>query len=209
VKQTVDLRTWARREHFEFFSTFEEPYYGVCVKVDCTAAYAFAKREGMSFFLYYLYQTLVAAQRVEAFRLRIEDGGVVMYDKVDGGSTVGRADGTFGYGYFPFTDDLKEFMEAGRLEVERVRGGAGLQRTPRGDILRCSALPWLDFTSISHARRFSAGDSCPWISFGKMTEQAGRRSMPVSVHVNHALVDGLHVGQWVECFQRLMNGEQG
>jgi chloramphenicol O-acetyltransferase type A len=202
VKQTVDLRTWARREHFEFFSTFEEPYYGVCVKVDCTAAYAFAKREGMSFFLYYLYQTLVAAQRVEAFRLRIEDGGVVMYDKVDGGSTVGRADGTFGYGYFPFTDDLKEFMEAGRLEVERVRGGAGLQ-------LRCSALPWLDFTSISHARRFSAGDSCPWISFGKMTEQAGRRSMPVSVHVNHALVDGLHVGQWVECFQRLMNGEQG
>ncbi len=206
MKKKVDLDSWARKGHFEFFSKFDEPYYGVCVKVDCTAAYALAKREGYSFFLYYLYQTIAAAQRVEAFRLRIEQGEVVLYDTVDGGSTVGRADGTFGYGYFPYTDDIGEFMKAGALEVERVRGTTGLERRERMNVLRCSALPWIDFTSISHARRFTAGDSCPWISFGKMTEQEGKRSMPVSVHVHHALVDGLHVGQWIDCFQELMNG---
>jgi chloramphenicol O-acetyltransferase type A len=206
VKQRVDLDTWARKAHFEFFSKFEEPYYGVCVKVDCTAAYAFAKREGISFFLYYLYLTIAAAQRVEAFRLRIEDGEVVLYDTVDGGSTVGRPDGTFGFGYFPYCENLNEFMELAAREVERVRGTIGMERRERTNILRCSALPWIDFTSISHARRFSAGDSCPWISFGKMTEHDGRRWMPVSVHVHHALVDGLHVGQWIDSFQELMNG---
>jgi chloramphenicol O-acetyltransferase type A len=206
VKRKIDLDSWTRKEHFEFFSKFEEPYYGLCVKVDCTAAYAFAKENGYSFFLYYLYLTIAAAQRVEAFRLRIEQGEPVLYDTVDGGSTVGRPDGTFGYGYFPYSEDLGEFMEAGGREVERVRGTKGLERKERGNVLRCSALPWIDFTSISHARRFSAGDSCPWISFGKMTEHEGRRSMPVSIHVHHALVDGLHVGQWIDCFQELMNG---
>ena len=207
MKRTIDLNTWARKAHFEFFKTFDEPYYGVCVKVDVTVAYAHAKSKGYSFFLYYLYQTMIAAQKVEAFRMRIAGGEVVVYDAVDVGSTVGRADGTFGYGYFPFTEDIEEFMAAGAIEVERVRGTTGLERRERSDILRCSALPWIDFTSLSHARRFTAGDSCPWVSFGKMTEQGGRRSMPVSVHVHHALVDGLHVGQWVDCFQKLLDGE--
>jgi chloramphenicol O-acetyltransferase type A len=38
-----------------------------------------------------------------------------------------------------------------------------------------------------------------------MTENGGKRSMPVAIHVNHALVDGIHVGQYVDCFQARMN----
>jgi chloramphenicol O-acetyltransferase type A len=52
---------------------------------------------------------------------------------------------------------------------------------------------------------FSFEDSAPSISFGKMTECNGKRSMPVSVHVHHALVDGLHIGQYIDCFQQLMD----
>src|SRR5271155_4927723 len=98
LKQKVDLEHWVRKAHFEFFSAFDEPYHGVCVRVDCTAAYATAKRHGYPFFLYYLYQSIAAAQRVEAFRLRIEGGEVYLYDKIDCGSTLPRNDGTFGFG---------------------------------------------------------------------------------------------------------------
>jgi chloramphenicol O-acetyltransferase type A len=52
---------------------------------------------------------------------------------------------------------------------------------------------------------FSGKDSCPSISFGKMTESNGKRLMPVSVHLHHALIDGLHIGQYIDCFQELMN----
>jgi chloramphenicol O-acetyltransferase type A len=38
-----------------------------------------------------------------------------------------------------------------------------------------------------------------------MTEKDGKRSMPVSIHAHHGLVDGLHVGQYIDCFQELMN----
>ncbi|MDB5151098.1 MAG: chloramphenicol acetyltransferase, partial [Mucilaginibacter sp.] len=32
-----------------------------------------------------------------------------------------------------------------------------------------------------------------------------KRTMPVSIHVNHALIDGIHVGQYIDCYQELLN----
>lgn len=34
-----------------------------------------------------------------------------------------------------------------------------------------------------------------------------KRTMPVSVHVHHALVDGSHIGLFIEVFQNLMDGK--
>jgi len=208
-KRKLDLENWVRKPHFEFFSTFEEPYYGVVVNVECSAAYRFAKARGISFFLCYLYQSLAAAQEVEPFRQRIEENEVYVYDRIDGGSTIGRANGTFGYGLFVYRDSFDEFLEGANREVERVRAGTDLTRNPALNVIRYSALPWIDFTSLSHARMFSVPDSCPRISFGKMTESGGKRSMPVAIHVNHALVDGIHVGQYVDCFQERLNRRIG
>ena len=205
MKHKIDIENWARKPHFEFFNAFEEPYYGICVNIDCTTAYRFAKNAGVSVFLYYVYKSLSAAQRIEPFKYRIEEGDVFLHDQIDAGSTISRSNGTFGYGHILYRENLEEFMEGANRVVEQVRGANDLVRTTAPNVIRYSALPWIDFTSISHARMFSRPDSCPWISFGKMTENNGKRSMPVSIHVHHALVDGLHVGQYIECFQDLMN----
>lgn len=207
MRQKVDLEKWIRRAHFEFFNAFEEPFYGVCVKVDCTAAYTLAKRDGSSFYLYYLHRSLAAAQMVEPFRYRTEGGEVFVYDRVDAGSAIDRSNGTFGYGHILYHENFSQFAEDAKREMERVRNSSDLTRTTASNVIRYSALPWIDFTSVSHARAFTVPDSCPRISFGKITESGGRRSMPVSIHVHHALVDGLHVGQYVDRFQELMNAQ--
>jgi chloramphenicol O-acetyltransferase type A len=204
MKQKVDIESWIRKAHYQFFSTFEEPYYGVCVNIDCTRAYQFAKHNGLSVFLYFLHRSLSAAQRIETFKYRMEHGEVFLYQRIDAGATIARSNGTFGYGHILYCESLEAFLEGAGREVERVRGTSDLTRTTAANVIRYSALPWIDFTSISHARMFSVPDSCPRISFGKITENAGKRSMPVSIHVHHALVDGLHVGQYIDCFQQLM-----
>jgi len=48
-------------------------------------------------------------------------------------------------------------------------------------------------------------DSVPKISFGKFLVKDGKKMMPVSIHVNHALMDGFHVGQYAALFQELLN----
>jgi chloramphenicol O-acetyltransferase type A len=208
MRHKLDIETWIRKAHFEFFSTFEEPYHGVCVTIDCSEAYRFAKTNGISVFLYYLHRSLTAAQRIEPFRYRIEQKEVFVYERIDAGSTIARSNGTFGYGHIIYCQSLETFLKDANREVERVRSSSDLTRTAASNVIRYSALPWIDFTSLSHARMFSFADSCPLISFGKMTESAGKRSMPVSIHVHHALVDGLHVGQYIDCFQELMNGSR-
>lgn len=206
MKTRIDLATWNRRDHFRFFSRFEEPFFGVTVEVDCTHAYQKAKAEGRSFFLYYLYRALKAANQTEPFRYRIEDGEVVRFDRVNASPTINRPDGTFGFAYMDFDEDEGVFLANAERIIEEVRSTSGLIPSGSGDnVIHFSALPWLRFTGLSHARPFSFPDSCPKISFGKVTENDGRRNMPVSVTVHHGLMDGYHVGLFLERFQALLD----
>ncbi|QNK64749.1 chloramphenicol acetyltransferase [Pedobacter sp. PAMC26386] len=205
MKQKVDIETWVRKEHFELFNTFDEPYYGVTVNIDCTKAYRYAKENNLSFFLYCMYQCLEAAQIIEPFKYRIEEGEVFIYDQVDAGSTIGRSNGTFGFIHLLYFPVLTEFIEVASKEVDVVKNATSLIRSPANNVIRFSSLPWINFTSISHAGNSAFKDTCPKISFGKMVESNGKRTMPMSVHVHHALVDGLHVGQFIDCLQELMN----
>ena len=72
-------------------------------------------------------------------------------------------------------------------------------------MIHFSAVPWVDFTGLSHARSYTFPDSCPKISFGKVTEKDGIKSMSVSIHAHHGLMDGFHIGLFAERFQGLMN----
>lgn len=207
MRHPLDMDRWARKAHYEFFSRFEEPFFGVTVQVDCTLAFDRAKASGHSFFLSYLHKALVAANLVEAFRYRIIDGQVWVYDQVNASPTINRPDGTFGFGYMNYEEDFAVFETNATIEMDRVRNSSGLEPAVSGEnVIHFSSIPWISFTSLSHARSFAQKDSIPKISFGKMTETNGIRSMPVSVHAHHGLMDGYQVGQFLEHFQGLMKG---
>ena len=206
MHKILDINTWNRKDHFNFFKQLEEPFFGVCVSIDCTIAYQKSKKENSSFFISYLHKTLEAVNSVECFRYRISGDDIIVYDQIDASSTIGRPDGTFGFSNIKFHPNFQEFNLIAKKEIERVQNNSGLEVTVAGDhVIHFSALPWLDFTSFSHARSFSFADSAPKISVGKMTETNGKKSFSVSIHVHHGLVDGFHVGQFVKKFQKLMN----
>lgn len=205
MRHPLHLATWSRRAHFEFFRSFDEPFFGVCAEVDCTRAYETAKTRNCSFFLYYLHASLVAANMVESFRYRILDGKVWIYDQVNASPTINRPDGTFGFAYMNFETDFDTFLINARLEMERVKHSPGLEPAIAGEnVIHYSALPWIRFTAVSHARSFNRQDSIPKITFGKMTEVEDRKILPVSVHVHHGLMDGYHVGLFLDHFQRML-----
>ncbi|GAB4029703.1 CatA-like O-acetyltransferase [Spirosoma gilvum] len=208
MKKRINSNDWVRKEHYLFFSRFEEPFFGVTIPVNCTIAYRQAKSRNISFFLYYLYRALRAANEVENFRYRINENDVYLYDSVHASTTVNRPNGTFGFSYIDYATNDYEFYENARIEMEKVRQTSGLLPAVSGEsVIHFSALPWLNFTGLSHARSFSFPDSSPKISFGKMTEEGQIKSMPVSIHVHHGLVDGYHVGLFANRFQELLDEE--
>ena len=206
MKRELDLDTWNRREHFEFFCKFEEPFFGTTIQFDCTKAYIKSKELGVSFFIYYLHKTLAAVNNIENFRYRIHDGKVFIYDKINISTTILRDDKTFGFSEVEYDQNLAIFVENYNNEVERVKNLTGLiTKEYSENLVHFSAVPWVNFTSISHSRSFTFPDSCPKFSFGKMTEENGKKTMPMSVHVHHGLIDGYHLGLYFEEFERLMN----
>ncbi|MNQ12396.1 Chloramphenicol acetyltransferase 3 [compost metagenome] len=208
MKTLLDLENWPRKEHFHFFRQFEEPFFGATVEIDCTKAYETAKASDTSFFIYYLHKTLVAVNTIECFRYRISEDQIYINDRIDGSATIGRKDGTFGFSLIEYNADFKIFEQTAQTEIERIQSTTGIftRAFEEDNVIHFSAIPWLNFTSLSHARSYTFPDSCPKISFGKMTTSAtGKKTMSMSVHVHHGLMDGLHLGQFVDCFQELMN----
>ncbi|MFN3752906.1 CatA-like O-acetyltransferase [Flavobacterium sp.] len=206
MKHKLNLETWNRKEHFLFFKQMEEPFFGVTTRIDCTKAYAKAKELGVSFFTYYLHKTLIAVNALENFRYRIIDNEVYIFDRIDASATILREDKTFGFSLMEYDENLNVFAEITKKEIERVQNTTGLiTRDFEINLIHFSALPWIDFTSYSHARSFTWPDSCPKISFGKMVSAYGKKTMAISVHVHHGLADGYHVGQFLTLLQELLN----
>jgi len=209
MKTPLDLGNWNRKEHFLFFKQMEEPFFGITTTIDCTRGYKTAKQMGTSFFVYYLHKTIVAVNAIEPFRYRIIDDNIYIYDTIDVSATIMREDKTFGFSLIKYSADFDIFAATTFQEIERIKNTQGLFTREFKDtnVIHFSAVPWINFTSLSHARNYTFPDSCPKISFGKMmVEENGKRTMSMSVHAHHGLMDGYHVGQFVDCFQGLMNG---
>jgi chloramphenicol O-acetyltransferase type A len=210
MKRKIDIDSWERKELFLFFRDFEEPYYGITADLECTGAYRYARSNGISFFLYYLYLVLKAVNATDAFKYRIEGEDLYHYEVIDGSATVDRPDGTFGFSFMPYTERLETFLDQAAREMERVRSERRLISNEFGqNIIHFSALPWIRFSSVSHPRHFGNRDSIPKITVGKYYQEGDGMFMPVSVHVHHALADGLHVGQFLQILQRLFTEQNG
>ncbi len=207
----LDTDAWARRDAFEFFRDFDKPYFNVCVRLDVAELKAAADDIGPGLlWRAYHYLALQLANRHEPFRLRLESGRVRIHDRVNGSSTVLRDNGSFTFA------DLDLFVEgaASLLEFAAFAAGAGASVAaarsgappfePRPDDqarIHFTTLPWLHFTSFSHARNWGREDSIPKLAFGRIENDGARAWLPMSVEVHHALMDGLHVGQFVQAFE--------
>ena len=187
---------------YDLFSEISELFHGVCLRLDCTETFRYAKGSGSSFFPAFIHRSLTAAQQVENFKTRNVDGAVWEYKVIHGGSAAGRANGTIEFGYYSYQGALQNFVRDASHELERLKNRNDPERYVGHDLIRLSVLPWFDFSSISHASDFAWRESAPRITFGKVTEAGERCTMPVSIHVHHAPVDGLHVAKLVEELER-------
>jgi|SRR5882672_9296493 len=195
----LDTTTWARREVFEFFLGFDKPYFNICTQLDITRLLAVLHgRPDVSLMLAYHYFSLRVANEIEPFRYRLRDGKVIVHDVIHGGTTVLLPNENFTLAYFEYDPNFEMFIsQADRAVKEVLLGDGAFRPNTRDDMIHCTTLPWVSFTSFSHARNWGREDSIPKLAFGKFIKENERTLLPFSVEVHHALMDGLHVGRYV------------
>lgn len=202
----IDLATWPRRELFEFYRDFDKPYFNICTRLDVTDLLKELRNHpGVSVALTYHYFALKAANEIEQFRYRLRNGQVLVHDVINGGTTLMLPNDTFTLVYFDYADKFAEFIGPAQRAIDHAKIDSAFRPRHEDDArIHCTTLPWISFTSFSHARNWRREDSVPKISFGKFSQENGRTLMPFSVEVHHALVDGLHVGRYVTRMEEML-----
>ena len=82
MKHPIDLEHWNRKEHFLFFGSMDDPFFGLTTQIDVTSIYKEAKADHASFFLYSLHKIMTAVNEVKEFRYRIIDNIPVCFDRI-------------------------------------------------------------------------------------------------------------------------------
>lgn len=203
--KTIDIHTWNRKQHFEHFTRLKDPYFGITFKADVAKAYAKSKADNISFFVTYLHACMKAINAVDNLRYRIVNDAVIDYDVIHASATILRNDGTFGFSFITYHDDLQHFNANFEAEKTRILNSSDLFPPQNSlDCIHCSALPWVAFTG--HKEPVSGQlESVPKLAFSKTFTSDGQLCMTVAISANHALVDGYHIGQFAEKFQDYLN----
>ena len=203
----IDPKTWHRRDQFEFFMQFDQPFFGLCTEVRITRLREVIKHSGNPFFLSLLHAALTAAHQVPAFRQRLEGDQVIEHDRVHTAVTVPGNNDNFRFCWLDYDPDFQVFQKAGRVCMEKASQATGPlePHAARTDVIHVSSLPRIKFTGLSHPRRSETHDSIPKLVFGRFFSQGDEILLPLSIDVHHALADGIHVAHFLESYQAVLD----
>lgn len=193
----IDLNTYKRKNHFDYFSRLAYPYVGTTVNVEITELLPYVKEKKLPFFLTICYCASKAANQLPEFRQRILNHQIIEFDHCPTSHTVALDDGTYCYcdldSRYPFDD----FIAYAKHEQEKAKLRNSISETEKDilDKIFISTIPWISYTSLIQPTPFPA-DSNPRITWGKYFVQNNQVLLPVSVLCHHALVDGLHISRF-------------
>ncbi len=205
--RSIDIEKWERKEQFEFFRDYDNPFFGLTANIEVGTLLAYTRSLGYSFFAAYLYISQLQVNKIKEFRYRIVEDGVVDFKKISAGSTILKENDIFTFCYFDFVPSFLEFQSHVRKQIGLCSSAQSHLDDHDHDLamVHYSVIPWVHFTGLTHPRKQGTNDSVPKIVFGKYTESDGSIFMPVSVEVHHSLMDGFHVGQYFDGFQSCAN----
>lgn len=84
----IDLDNLPRRKTYDWFNSFNNPTYGLTVKLDVTLLVEHTKKHNESFFINMLYIVVKALNSVDNLRMRFENNKPVLYDEINPAITV-------------------------------------------------------------------------------------------------------------------------
>lgn len=206
----LDIDTWNRKNHYLHFKAFENPIYNMSANLDVTATLAFSKQHNLSFFHICLYMAITAANRVEEFRYRLQGDKIWVHDVIHPSCTLLNDDNTFSFCQFSCTEKFSQFD---KLATEAKNAKSLPQpnhdgQALRDDLIFFSVIPWFSFTTFTHPIQGSNVSSVPNIGIGKYFAQGENTMMPLSLQVNHMIIDGYHIGQFIQQLQFLMDNPE-
>ncbi|GAA0090534.1 chloramphenicol acetyltransferase [Paraclostridium bifermentans] len=204
--QYINFDTWSRQNHFKFFEKVDNPQFNICFNLNVTNFLKFVKENKLSFYYSMIYASTYIMNEIEDFRYKIRNGKIILHDKLQPSFTdMNKDENLFkivtldiGNSIIKFSNEAKQVS----ISQEKYFPETILNQD---ELIYFSCIPWISFTSISNEIVMNKEDSIPRISFGKYFNQDDKILIPYSIQVNHMLLDGVHVGKYIERLQQFLD----
>ena len=199
----IDKEEWERAPLFEKYEDYLFPYINLGAEIDVTGLYRFAKEHDISFYCAMIHAATKTALEFENFSYRIEDGRLARCEQLTPVFTyLPKGTEQFYLVAQPYEEDMIDFCKKAREKAESLADEAehtfGTGDSTK-EILYMSCIPWVKYTHFVRTVKNAEDASIPRSSWGKYTkDEKGRITMPFSVQVHPALMDGYHVGKYFE-----------
>ena len=206
----IDKETWPRREHFDYYRSFLPCGYCVTVRLDVTEFRAMLKRQGLKFYPAFIWCVSHTILSHPAYRMGTDrEGNPGYHDVLHPVYTVFHEDDhSFSDLWTEHDEDFSVFYAHFQSDAETYGQNHGIKGKPGqpGNFYCISAVPWLDYTGYTAA---VSGDRLPAlfpvITYGKITAENGRETLPFTINIAHAAADGWHTAAFVRELQAVLD----
>ena len=207
MTKQIDIATWSRREIYEAFSPYSNPFYAVAFNIEIQNLYRFCKENGVGVYHAMIWCVTRAVNSVPAFRQRIVEGRIVEYDRTFPSYTfLKKGEDAFKICTLSAEEDIIGFDRRARLAEASQTTMFGDYDLPSEPLIYLSCLPWIETTGITSERDMNIDDCIPRISWGKFRRNPdGTITQNIAVDTNHRLVDGYHIGMMGQTLQSIID----
>lgn len=208
--KVIDIKNSNRKKQFEWFNKFDNPCYGLNVKMDVTKVVKASKETNTSFFINFLFLLMKGLNEIEEMRMRIIDDKVVIYDVIDPSYTVMTKLNIYENCESKMDNSYKVFYENAKKVIEEAKNLETVRDNFNSDNYNyyyITCLPWISFESMNHPIPTfdKTSQSVPRIAWDKYELVNDKYLMTLNITVTHSLVDGYTLSKAFKNVQRYLD----
>lgn len=179
-------------------------------KLDVTDLYDYSKITNTKFYVNFLYLLSRALNSRDDYKMfyRWQTKEILVYDKVNPVHYVFHEETeTCTPVYSEYYEDYRKFYEETEKDIEKAKQTReyGLDYGGHPNWFDASYISWLSYDALNVELPDGHLHFMPIINWGRYVEVNGRKMMPLTVRLNHAVADGYLVANVFRILEKLLS----
>lgn len=205
--QAIDMATWPRAQTYNYFTEMvTTTTYSITITLDVTILRGILKGKKIKFFPTYLYLITRAIGKQKEFRMALQDGVLGCWDNLTPYYPVLHDDKTISFIWTEYDDKFSTFYENCIADIEKCKkSNSKVFSKAASNNYIIASIPWFSFNSLSMHLQNAKNYYAPIFESGGFTEKNGVTTMPLSITVNHAVIDGYQIKVFLEELNNTLN----
>ena len=206
----IDKEKYYRKGVFQHFSLDCKCSTSITSKIDVTELVEFSKKTNSKFYINFLYILSKVLNSREDYRMGYfwETDKLVCYDVINPIQYIFHDDTeTFTLVYTNYDPDYRIFYQNASFDIEKGKSTReyGLDSKNHPNWFDASYIPWISYDSLNIELPDGYLFFAPIINWGRYKDENGRKIMPVTVRLNHAIADGYLIARVFNLLEEEIN----